>query len=608
MDPLTAIGLAGNILQFIDYSYQVISGVNKVCSSATGMTPENESLSVLVEDLNAVTRTLITNVPAKTENERQLCALAANCHALSEDLGQILRRLKVENKNSKWEGLVVKWHSMRKEKQIDAIERRLNGQDCNEQNRLASSHLEALRSKGKSLQNRATSRLDELYESIPARVESLQSISAQDKSHEGPLAEFGVLLAEFQSVTTSLSRQNKVLERLAFPSMYSREGSIERAESSTFAWMVDEGSQSTNDRGHLPAGSQDENDERARHWRQYEKEKTKQEVLRQRTREEFLTWLNSGRHIFHISGKAGSGKSTLMKFLAKSSRVKDELKTWAGSHPLIFGRFFFWNSGDEKQMSLEGLYRSLLFETCRQKPDLIPRLFSEIWRDQSLGAAPIHFDEVKMAFNRLIQETSSSECYFCFFIDGLDEFEGDEVDHWRLSQDLQSWTAQAKNVKLCVSSRPHIPFVQSFANDLSQQISIHELTWVDITDFTMAMFEKDPNFHRIKDTYKDLVVEVVNTSDGVFLWARLAVRSLLKSVGYRASEKDLKRKLQLLPKGLDELFDQILGSIDPDNQPLSDRLFLLTTSNFCQWQPIVRNAIAYSWLEDLDDRDFLMKP
>lgn len=127
MDPLTAIGLAGNILTFIDFSYKVISGVNKVLSTSNGMTPENERLSALVEDLNVVTRDLVTDISARTENEKQLCAVAANCHALSGELYQILRRLKVGNKNSKWEGLVVKWHSMRKEKDIDSIERRLNG-------------------------------------------------------------------------------------------------------------------------------------------------------------------------------------------------------------------------------------------------------------------------------------------------------------------------------------------------------------------------------------------------------------------------------------------------------------------------------------------------
>lgn len=404
-------------------------------------------------------------------------------------------------------------------------------------------------------------------------------------------------------MTSLISQENKILERLAFTSMYSRENNIENAESGTFAWIVDEESQLADDRSNSSVESEENNEER-RERRRYEEEKKKQETLRKCTREKFLTWLDSGRHIFHISGKAGSGKSTLMKFLCKSSRVKRGLESWAGCRPLIFVPFFFWNSGDETQMSLEGLYRSLLFETCRQIPSFIPRLFPELWRSSNFGLTPIRFDEVRDAFNRLIQEASSYESYFCFFIDGLDEFKGDEVDHWRFSRDLQSWTTQAENIKLCVSSRPHVPFVQSFANDLNNQVSIHDLTREDIYKFSVAMFEKDPNFNRIKDSYEDLVIEVVNASDGVFLWARLVLRSLLKSIGYQGSEKDLKRKLHLMPKGLDELYDQILSFIDPDDQLLSDKLFLLTTPNFCRWQPTVQNAIAYSWLEDLDDPGF----
>lgn len=74
MDPLTAIGLAGNILTFIDFSYKVISGVNKVLSAPNGMTPENERLSVLVEDLNVVTLDLATDIPAgpKTKSSSAL--------------------------------------------------------------------------------------------------------------------------------------------------------------------------------------------------------------------------------------------------------------------------------------------------------------------------------------------------------------------------------------------------------------------------------------------------------------------------------------------------------------------------------------------------------
>jgi hypothetical protein len=125
--PLYGHRLAGNILTFIDISYKVISGANKVLSTPTGMTSENERLKVLVEDLNIVTQDLVTNIHAQTESETQLCALAANCHALSGELYQILQRLKAGDKNSKWQGLTVKWLSMRKEKEIDSIERRLNG-------------------------------------------------------------------------------------------------------------------------------------------------------------------------------------------------------------------------------------------------------------------------------------------------------------------------------------------------------------------------------------------------------------------------------------------------------------------------------------------------
>lgn len=127
MDPLTAIGLAGNILAFIDFSYKVISGANKVLSNSSGMTSENESLTVLVVDLNLVTQKLSTDITAQTENERQLCALAANCYKLSEELKHIIASLKLGDRQSKWDGLKVKWRSMRKEKDVDSIERRLNG-------------------------------------------------------------------------------------------------------------------------------------------------------------------------------------------------------------------------------------------------------------------------------------------------------------------------------------------------------------------------------------------------------------------------------------------------------------------------------------------------
>ena len=44
----------------------------------------------------------------------------------------------------------------------------------------------------------------------------------------------------------------------------------------------------------------------------------------------FMNWLSGGKGIFHIAGKLGSGKSTLMKFLCDHPRAKAKLERWAG--------------------------------------------------------------------------------------------------------------------------------------------------------------------------------------------------------------------------------------------------------------------------------------
>ncbi|KAJ5119135.1 FAD/NAD(P)-binding domain-containing protein [Penicillium atrosanguineum] len=94
MDHLTAIGPAGSLIAFIDFSFNLISGVNKVLVSSSGMTPENANLGALVEDSNGVTKDIISDVPPGTENEKKLCILATNCHTLSKEIFQTLENLR----------------------------------------------------------------------------------------------------------------------------------------------------------------------------------------------------------------------------------------------------------------------------------------------------------------------------------------------------------------------------------------------------------------------------------------------------------------------------------------------------------------------------------
>lgn len=47
-------------------------------------------------------------------------------------------------------------------------------------------------------------------------------------------------------------------------------------------------------------------------------------------KESLAAWLSSGNGIFHLSGKLGSGKSTLMKFLCEHELARTKLEAWAG--------------------------------------------------------------------------------------------------------------------------------------------------------------------------------------------------------------------------------------------------------------------------------------
>jgi len=66
----------------------------------------------------------------------------------------------------------------------------------------------------------------------------------------------------------------------------------------------------------------------------------------------FVLWLVSDSdQIFWLSGKAVSGKSTLMKYLYNDNRTKKKLKKWAGGSDPILAAFFFFERGDALQKS-----------------------------------------------------------------------------------------------------------------------------------------------------------------------------------------------------------------------------------------------------------------
>ena len=54
-----------------------------------------------------------------------------------------------------------------------------------------------------------------------------------------------------------------------------------------------------------------------------------------------VEWLKRGRSCYWVSGKAGSGKLTLMKYLQEDPRTTHALREWTGFSQLVIASFYF---------------------------------------------------------------------------------------------------------------------------------------------------------------------------------------------------------------------------------------------------------------------------
>jgi hypothetical protein len=317
--------------------------------------------------------------------------------------------------------------------------------------------------------------------------------------------------------------------------------------------------------------------------------------------------LKNGKNVFHISGKAGSGKSTLMKLIVADPRTYKFLDDWSGEKGLISAQFFFCRGGSDLQRSRQGIYRSLLFETLKQCPHLIQDVFPEAHmafgnksRENSIDKLFFRPEHIETAFRKLVSLPSSSSYSICFFIDGLDEYGDNSVDSYeyeKLAKSLATW-AENDNIKILATSRPHREFLDAFSENL--RINLHEVNAHDIQSFSRHMFETDDQFELVKGLYKYLVKEIVDSSVGVFLWARLVVRSLIASIHRHDPVDSLQAQLEVVPKDLNKLYQHFFNSISKTDQERAFKMLLLVA----HYKSSFRNALCLSCLDNLDDRNF----
>ncbi|KAL8350008.1 hypothetical protein RB598_005378 [Gaeumannomyces tritici] len=328
--------------------------------------------------------------------------------------------------------------------------------------------------------------------------------------------------------------RKEVLELLWFRSMDDRRDGVAPAHAATFQWALNA-----------------KRPDRQAEW------------------DDLSAWMRAGSGVYWISGKAGSGKSTLMKYIFSSSETQRLLQAWAGDLDLTVGSFFFWALGTADQQSQSGISRAVLYHFLDAEPALIPLVLPRLWKDMFEGhrsnpapQSPPSAAELSSALESF-QKHPLPKRKFCFLIDGLDEFSGNYLNGVSI---IKRFTTNP-HVKVLVSSRPIPVCADGFEN--CPKLRLQDLTRPDITRYVEDTVGSHPYMLTLQSfaTGEDanprpIPAQLVDKASGVFLWVILACRSILEGFAACDHVDELLRRVDELPLELGELFQQMLQKVD----------------------------------------------
>ena len=109
LDPMTALGLAGNVVQFVDFSIKLLGDAHEIHKSAQGSLQENLDVEKVTEIIRTLQMKLRTqdgdNINANGKAENSLERLCLSCDETAEELLEALEKLKVQGKRSPWKSI-----------------------------------------------------------------------------------------------------------------------------------------------------------------------------------------------------------------------------------------------------------------------------------------------------------------------------------------------------------------------------------------------------------------------------------------------------------------------------------------------------------------------
>ena len=130
LDPLTALSLASNAVQFVDFGSRLVLNARAIYNSASGATAKQEEVRVLAEQFQLQCVQLVALQPLSeatgeaTEDEA-LRILAKRCQHVAKDILVVLEDLRVDGPSRRIQSVRQAFRGSIKAPKIDELVRRM---------------------------------------------------------------------------------------------------------------------------------------------------------------------------------------------------------------------------------------------------------------------------------------------------------------------------------------------------------------------------------------------------------------------------------------------------------------------------------------------------
>ncbi|KAI1751584.1 hypothetical protein F4782DRAFT_531360 [Xylaria castorea] len=503
MEAFVALSAAVNVAQVIDYGLRLIQKSKELREQGVTDSAMNDD----AQRLNNLATGLISQGSSKCNGN--LRSLALECANVSKILISELEQLKPTDPESKMQRAKAILKRERKGRRIMELERRL--QDHKSQ---LSLHLTSLsRIEFNEKLDEVSLDMQKMRSELAATHLMTKELSNSDHIGQTISRTLQPLVQHYYDRICQ-SSELAILDMLHFPDMHERFDTIPNAHKETLHWLLDP-----------PKNA---------YW------------AREKAGKDFIAWLRQGSGFFHVSGKPGAGKSTLMKYICSHRNVDDHLGR---------GQFFFWKPGSLAQKSIKGLLRGLLYSVVDKTRNLISTAFPDLWESifaRASSSRHLEYRDFQQGFDNLLTYARDSGSYkFVFFIDGLDEFEGRHLD---LIGTMKEWT-EKYTLKICVSSCEYGVFIQSFSS--YPKLRLHECNFVDIERMASARLKSIPlcaDLEKSDEALQTIVYRIKQRADGVFIWVSVILAGIEDAIISGTDLPELQERIDAYPAELDDLY------------------------------------------------------